>query len=121
MDLLRDKDIICQTVWKSDVVKALFATKGQGESASENETFLKQLLSEQYDTQLARQEMAAESLKRRLEQLLDELKRRKLAKDRVVEVMLFSGTPFAVFVNRWALAWGSRWNKVSAIGLAPLG
>ena len=81
-------DIICQTIWKADVVKALFASKGQGESAAENEKFLKQLLAEQYDTQLARQEMEAESIKRRLEQLLDELKRRKLAKDRVVEVQL---------------------------------
>ena len=81
-------DIICQTNWKSDVVKALFANKGQGDSAKENETFLKQLLAEQYDTQLARQEMEAESIKRRLEQLQDELKRRKLAKDRVVEVQL---------------------------------
>ena len=81
-------DIICQTIWKADIVKALFASKGQGESASENEKSLKQLLAEQYDTQLARQEMEAESIKRRLEQLLDELKRRKLAKDRVVEVQL---------------------------------
>lgn len=81
-------DIICQAIWKADVVKALFASKGQGESASENEKFLKQLLAEQYDTQLARQEMEAESIKRRLDQLLDELKRRKLAKDRVVEVQL---------------------------------
>ncbi len=59
-------DIICQTIWKADVVKALFASKGQGDSAKENETFLKQLLAEQYDTQLARQEMEAESIKRRL-------------------------------------------------------
>ncbi len=81
-------DIICQTIWKADVVKALFASKGQGESAKENETFLKQLLAEQYDTQLARQEMEAESIKRRLDQLQEELKRRKLAKDRVVEVQL---------------------------------
>ena len=81
-------DIICQTIWKADVVKALFASKGQGESAKENEVFLKQLLAEQYDTQLARQELEAESIKRRLEQLLDELKRRKLAKDLVVEVQL---------------------------------
>jgi len=81
-------DIICQTIWKADVVNALFASKGQGESAKENESFLKQLLAEQYDTQLARQEMEAESIKRRLEQLQDELKRRKLAKDRVVEVQL---------------------------------
>ncbi len=81
-------DIICQTIWKADVVKALFASKGQGELAKENEVFLKQLLAEQYDTQLARQELEAESIKRRLEQLLDELKRRKLAKDRVVEVQL---------------------------------
>ena len=81
-------DIICQTIWKTDVVKALFASKGQGESAKENESFLKQLLAEQYDTQLARQELEAESIQRRLEQLQDELKRRKLAKDRVVEVQL---------------------------------
>ena len=81
-------DIICQTIWKTDAVQALFASKGQGDSAKENETFLKQLLAEQYDTQLARQEMEAESIKRRLEQLQDELKRRKLAKDRVVEVQL---------------------------------
>lgn len=81
-------DIICQTLWKTDVVQALFASKGQGDSAKENETFLKQLLAEQYDTQLARQEMEAESIKRRLEQLQDELKRRKLAKDRVIEVQL---------------------------------
>ena len=81
-------DIICQTMWKTDVVKALFASKGQGDWANENESILKQLLAEQYDTQLARQEMEAESIKRRLEQLQDELKRRKLAKDRVVEVQL---------------------------------
>ncbi len=81
-------EIICQTIWKADVVKALFASKGQGDSAKGNETFLKQLLAEQYDTQLARQEMEAESIKRRLDQLQDELKRRKLAKDRVVEVQL---------------------------------
>ncbi len=81
-------DIICQTIWKADMVKALFASKGQGDSAKENETFLKQLLAEQYDTQLARQEMEAESIKRRLDQLQEELKRRKLAKDRVVEVQL---------------------------------
>jgi hypothetical protein len=81
-------DIICQTIWKADVVKALFASKGQGDSAKENEALLKQILAEQYDTQLARQEMEAESIKRRLEQLQEELKRRKLAKDRVVEVQL---------------------------------
>ena len=81
-------DIICQSIWKEDVVKALFANKGQGESATEHEKLLKQLLAEQYDTQLARQEMEAESIKQRLNQLVDELKRRKLAKDRVVEVQL---------------------------------
>ncbi len=81
-------DIICQTIWKADVVKALFASKGQGESAANNEKFLKQLLAEQYDTQLARQELEAESIKRRLELLVDELKRRKLAKERVVDVQL---------------------------------
>ncbi len=81
-------DIICQSIWKEDVVKALFANKGQGESATENENLLKQLLAEQYDTQLARQEMEADSIKQRLDQLVDELKRRKLAKDRVVEVQL---------------------------------
>ena len=81
-------DIICQTIWKADVVKALFASKGQGESATEHEKLLKQLLAKQYDTQLARQEMEAESIKRRLELLVDELKRRRLAKDRVVDVQL---------------------------------
>ncbi len=81
-------DMICQSIWKEDVVKALFTNKGQGKSASENEKLLKQLLAEQYDTQLARQEMEAESIKQRLDQLVDELKRRKLAKDRVVEVQL---------------------------------
>ena len=43
-------DIICQTIWKSDVVQALFVNKGQGDSAKEIEAFLKQLLAEQYDT-----------------------------------------------------------------------
>ena len=81
-------DILCQSIWKGDAVKALFESKGQGELASENEKLLKQLLNEQYDTQLARQEMEAESIKQRLDQLLDELKRRKLAKDRVVDVQL---------------------------------
>ncbi len=81
-------DMICQSIWKEDVVKALVANKGQGELATKNEKLLKQLLAEQYDTQLARQEMEAESIKQRLDQLVDELKRRKLAKDRVVEVQL---------------------------------
>ena len=81
-------DIICQTIWKADVIKVLFDSKGQGESAAENEKFLKLLLADQYDTQLARQEMEAESIKRRLELLVDELKRRGLAKDRVVDVQL---------------------------------
>ncbi len=81
-------DIICQSIWKEDAIKALYQSKGQGESATENENLLKQLLAEQYDTQLARQEMEAESIKQRLDQLVDELKRRKLAKDRVVEVQL---------------------------------
>ncbi len=81
-------DIIRQTIWKDDVLKELRNSKGQGESASPNEKLLKQLLAEQYDTQLARQEMEADSIKQRLETLLEELKRRRLAKDRVVEVQL---------------------------------
>jgi hypothetical protein len=79
-------DIIRQTIWKEDVIKTLRASKGNGESAPSDAKLLKQLLAEQYDTQLARQEMEAESIKQRLEVLQEEMKRRKQAKERVIEV-----------------------------------
>ncbi len=79
-------DIIRQTIWRADVVRELRNSKGQGETAPANEKLLKQLLAEQYDTQLARQEMEAESIKKRLDALQEELVRRRSAKDRVIEV-----------------------------------
>ena len=52
------------------------------------EDYLKQLLTEEYETQLARQSIEVETIERRIAELKDEIARRRAAKDRVIDVQL---------------------------------
>ncbi len=76
---------IMQKIWKADAVKQLNAEQG---NAAETESSLKQLLTEEYDTQLARQEIEIESIQQRITKLKDEITRRRAAKERVIDVQL---------------------------------
>ncbi len=76
---------ILQKIWKADAVKKLNADKG---NSPEAEQFLKQLLTEEYETQLARQEIEVAAIQQQVTELKDEIVRRRTAKDRVIDVQL---------------------------------
>lgn len=82
------KDTISLKIWKEDAIKTLKAEEGQGEQAVSSEKLLKELLSEEYDTQLERQHFELVRLEERLKRIQDEFIRRKQAKDRVIDVQL---------------------------------
>ncbi len=82
-------EIVSQTIqlqiWKADTVRKLYVDKG---NSAETEDYLKQLLTEEYETQLARQAIEVESIAQRIVALNDEIARRRAAKDRVIDVQL---------------------------------
>jgi hypothetical protein len=82
------KDTICLKIWKEDAIKTLKNEEGRGEQAAASEKLLKEVLSEEYDTQLERQHFELVRLQERLKRIQDEFTRRKQAKDRVIDVQL---------------------------------
>jgi hypothetical protein len=82
------KDTICLKIWKEDAIKTLKNEEGKGEQAAASEKLLKEVLSEEYDTQLERQHFELVRLEERLKRIQDEFTRRKQAKDRVIDVQL---------------------------------
>ena len=76
---------ILQQIWMEDAEKKLNAAKG---NLAGTEDYLKQLLTEEYETQLARQLLEVETIERRIAELKDEIARRRAAKDRVIDVQL---------------------------------
>ncbi len=76
---------ILQQIWLADAEKKLNAAKG---NLAGMEDYLKQLLTEEYETQLARQSIEVETIERRIAELKDEIARRRAAKDRVIDVQL---------------------------------
>ena len=82
------KETISLKIWKEDAIKTLKAEEGKGEQAVASEKLLKDLLSEEYDTQLERQHFELVRLEERLKRIQDEFTRRKQAKDRVIDVQL---------------------------------
>ena len=82
------KDTICLKIWKEDAIKTLRNEEGKGEQAAASEKLLKEVLSEEYDTQLERQHFELVRLEERLKRIQDEFTRRKQAKDRVIDVQL---------------------------------
>ncbi len=79
---------ILQKIWKEETLQAFRASKGVGDDAAEQEKLLKELITEEYDTQLARQEMEVQSIEQKIEALKAEINRRRVAKDRVIDVQL---------------------------------
>ena len=82
------KDTISLKIWKEDAIKTLKAEEGTGERAAASEKLLKAVLSEEYDTQLARQQFELARLQERLKRIQDEFTRRQQAKDRVIDVQI---------------------------------
>ena len=75
-------------IWKGDAIRSLKSEESSREQADATETLLRELLGEEYDSQLTRQQFELTSLQDRLKQLETEIKRRRQAKDRVVDVQL---------------------------------
>lgn len=81
-------DTIRQMIWKADAVKQLNNPAANVEATEKLEQLLRSVLTEEYETQLARQEIEVKRIERRVSELRDELARRRAAKQRVIEVQL---------------------------------
>lgn len=81
-------DMIKQSIWKDDAVAAIQTPELDEEDVSKRESLLRQVLTDQYDTQLQRQEHEMHRIEARIAKLRKELLRRKAAKKRVVDVKL---------------------------------
>ena len=77
-------------IWKADAVRAIQVEEHASEAAlmAEKEQHLKQLLSEEFDVQLARQEYEVRTIEQRTAALKQEIERRRQAKERVIDVQL---------------------------------
>lgn len=78
--------ILKQTVWLNDLKEELKKKSSSPNEVAKIEPRLKELLTEQYTTQLSRQRMEVEKIEAKVKKLKDELSRRAAAKDRVVEI-----------------------------------
>lgn len=81
-------DVVKQTVWKESAVTELNKAGITPSQLAAIEKRLKSILTEEYETQLARQGLEITSIERRISALRDELARRRAAKERVVDVKL---------------------------------
>ena len=81
-------EVIRQSIWKQELVQALNRHKRDSQRLGQLEQELQAVLTEEYDTQLARQELEISRIELRTVQLRDELARRRSAKQRVVDVQL---------------------------------
>ena len=75
-------------VWKQDAIRDLKSNDRSTEQMVATENLLRELLSEDYDGQLARQQLELIRLQQRLKNVENEIGRRRQAKERVVEVQL---------------------------------
>ena len=75
-------------VWKQDAIRDLKSSNRSTEQMVATEKLLRELLSEDYDGQLARQQLELMRLQQRLKNVENEIGRRRQAKERVVEVQL---------------------------------
>lgn len=75
-------------VWKQDAIRDLKSSDRSAEQMVATEKLLRELLSEDYDSQLARQQLELTRLQQRLKNVENEIGRRRQAKERVVEVQL---------------------------------
>lgn len=82
---------ICRLkIWKADAVQAIQLAEHAPEAGvmAEQEQHLKQLLTEEFDVQLARQEIEVRTIEQRTAALKQEIERRRQAKERVIDVQL---------------------------------
>lgn len=77
-----------QLVWKADVIQAIHRDMAKPDQLVKLEKKLRQLLSDQYETQLERQALEVQRIERKVNQLKEEMARRRNAKARVVDVQL---------------------------------
>ncbi len=75
-------------IWKHDAIRDLKSSDSSAEQNAATEELLRELLSEEYDGQLSRQQLELKRLQERLKNVESEIVRRRQAKDRVVEVQL---------------------------------
>ena len=75
-------------IWKQDAIRDLKSSDRSTEQMVATEKLLRELLSEDYDGQLARQQLELMRLQQRLKNVENEIGRRRQAKERVVEVQL---------------------------------
>ncbi len=80
--------VIRQNITRRQLVESLHRDLSDTVAVEKIEVRLKQLLAEEYDTQLKRQELEISEIEKRASELRQELGRRKNAKNRVVDVQL---------------------------------
>lgn len=91
-DMLPSKEIdmveklATQKVWRDSIFRSLGQLKSLDGVPTALEPQLRQLLGEQYETQLLRQSLEADAIEVRLQSLRQEIERRRVAKDRVIDV-----------------------------------
>ena len=82
------KDFIQLAVLRNVLLDEIKEKKNDADFLAEAEKKLKQILSNQYTNQLARQKIEIEAIESKVEKLRSELDRREAAKDRVVDVQV---------------------------------
>ncbi|MEZ6137403.1 MAG: hypothetical protein R3C53_21145 [Pirellulaceae bacterium] len=82
------EQLIGQTIWKAAAIEELNRHKRSPEVVASVESRLREILTEAYETQLARQALEITNIEQRISQLRNELTRRQAAKARVVDVQL---------------------------------
>ena len=75
-----------QKVWSDSIFRSLGQLKSLDGIPPALEPQLRELLGEQYETQLLRQSLEADGIEVRLKNLRQEIERRRVAKDRVIDV-----------------------------------
>lgn len=81
-------NVIKLQIWKKDAIEYLNRNKSDKQKLAEVEKRLRSILTEEYETQLARQEVEVSNIEAQILALRRELQRRQAAKARVVDVQL---------------------------------
>ncbi|WP_145077436.1 hypothetical protein [Aureliella helgolandensis] len=79
-------DMLRQRTWRAEVLEQIQSKILTGPKLEGAEESLKEIMSEEYDTQLARQEFEITAIEQSAQALRHELKRRRDAKQRVIDV-----------------------------------
>jgi len=85
---VRPDFVLIENITRRQLVEGLHRDLSDTVAVEKIEVRLKQLLAEEYDTQLKRQELEISEIEKRASELREELGRRKAAKERVVDVQL---------------------------------